>query len=336
MLSEQATTIVSVASVLGKVLDFYKLDKYSIARKAGLDVDVSYKPNDRISTQTLQKIWSIAREQSGDECIGLTYAKVIQPASLCGLGLAWITSDTLKDSINRLVRYQYAISTAIDFSLIELDDCYQIKLCSKLKDPLDVSVDAAVATLFQMCRITFGPDLKADRVCIGHEKPSKSEEFNEFFGVKVEFEFAAKASNIFFSKNIFERRLSSSNPDLARMNDQIVVEYLKKFDKKNISLQVRARIIEELNNGVPHQEKIASDLHMSLRNLQRKLKCEGNSYKAILDETRSELSRQYLRGSDRSIVEIGFLLGFTEPSNFARAFRRWVGTSPQEYRQSIT
>ncbi len=119
------------------------------------------------------------------------------------------------------------------------------------------------------------------------------------------------------------------------MSDQVVIDYLKQFDKKNITMQVRARIIEELNNGVPNQEKIASSLNMSLRNLQRKLKEEDTSFKKILDETRSELSRQYLRGSDRSIIEVGFLLGFSEPSNFARAFRRWTGVSPHEYRETI-
>lgn len=292
---------------------------------------MAYKPGDRISTHILQKVWRIAREKSADDYFGIAYAELIQPASLCGLGLAWITSDTLKDSIKRLVRFQHSITTSGDFIFNELDDCYQIILQSKLKHPVDVSIDASVATLFQMCRITYGPGLKVIRVCISHPEPESFEKFNEFFGVKVEFD--APDTQIFFSKNSFERKLASSNPDLARMNDQVVIEYLKQFDKKNLSMQVRAHIIEELNNGVPHQEKIASDLNMSLRNLQRKLKQEGSSFKIILDETRSELSKQYLRGSNRSIIEVGFLLGFSEPSNFARAFRRWTGYSPLEYRE---
>jgi AraC-like DNA-binding protein len=332
MQTEQLTTVASIASVLGKVLDHHGLDKFAIAKQVGIDMDIAYRPNDRISTKKLQAVWEIATQTSGDDSIGLTYAKLIQPAALSGLGLAWITSDTLKDSLNRLVRFQRAITTSVDFIVNELDDCYQIILHSKIKNPVDVSIDAAVASLFKMCQITYGPDLKVLRVRIAHKKPPKNKNrFDDFFGVDVEFN--AKESQLFFSKNTLERPLGSANPDLARMNDQVVIEYLERFDKEDVVMRVRARIIEELNNGIPNQDKIAASLNMSLRNLQRKLKVENTSFKIILDETRSELSKQYLRGSDRSIIEVGFLLGFTEPSNFARAFRRWTGVSPNEYRE---
>ena len=119
---KQKTTIVSIASVLGKLLDNYGLDRLAIAQSAGIDTDIAYKPNDRISTAMLQKVWKIAETKITDDSFGITYAKLIQPASLCGLGLAWITSDSLKDSINRLVRFQHSISTNVDFKLNELDD----------------------------------------------------------------------------------------------------------------------------------------------------------------------------------------------------------------------
>ncbi len=331
--TEYPTTVVSIASVLGKVLDHYGLDKYAIAEQAGIDTRIAYQPNDRISTTRLQKVWKIAHQQSADDCLGLVYAQLVQPASLSGLGLAWITSDSLKDSINRLVRFQSAITTSIDYVFNELDDCYQVIFRSKIKNPEIVSIDASIATLYKMCQITYGPDLEVDAVSIAHAKPDCAHKFDEFFGVKVKFD--AQETQLFFSKNVLELRLPTSNPDLARMNDQIVIDYLKCFDKHNIVMQVRARVIEELNNGIPHQDKIAGQLNMSLRNLQRKLKDENSSFKGILDETRSELSKQYLRGSDRSIIEVGFLLGFTEPSNFARAFRRWTGVSPNEYRDSV-
>ncbi|HED33197.1 MAG TPA: hypothetical protein ENJ08_03125 [Gammaproteobacteria bacterium] len=80
----------------------------------------------------MQKVWAIASEKTADDCMGLTYAGFLQPASLCGLGLSWITRDTLKNSIERLVRYQRAIPTAMDFSFNELDDCYQVVLRSKV------------------------------------------------------------------------------------------------------------------------------------------------------------------------------------------------------------
>jgi len=72
---------------------------------------------------------------------------------------------------------------------------------------------------------------------------------------------------------------------------------------------------------------------MSLRSLQRRLNDEGTSYKDLLDETRRELASHYMAESHRSINEITYLLGFSEPSNFSRAFRRWTGCSPSAYRE---
>ncbi len=331
MKTEALTTVVSIAVVLGKVLDHYGLDKMAIAKEVNIDTNIAYRPNDRISSAKLQKVWKIAHAQSGDDCIGLTYAEIIQPASLCGLGLAWITSDTLKDSIDRLIRFQAAITTATSFIFNELSDSYQIIIKAKINKPESVSVDAAIASLYKMCQITYGLDLVAKRVCISHSQPDCSNKFDGFFGVNVEFD--TEETQIFFSKEMFDLRLANANPELARMNDRVVIDYLKKFDKSNIVIQVRAQIIEELTNGIPHQEKIARYLNMSLRNLQRKLKEEETSFKIILDEIRIDLSKQYLRGSDRSIFEVGFLLGFSEPSNFARAFRRWTGESPNEFRE---
>jgi len=220
----------------------------------------------------------------------------------------------------------------MDFSFNELDDCYQVVLRSKLKNPVDTSFDAAVATLFQMCKITYGPELTLEKMCFTHSAPDCAKKFDQFFGLNVRFD--ADETQVLFSKNSFEIKLPTSNPELARMNDQVVIDYLKSFDKMNISIQVRSKIIEQLTNGVPQQNQIASSLNLSLRSLQRKLNDENTSYKDILADTRLQLSQQYLKGSDRPIIEIGYLLGFSEPGNFARAFRRWTGTSPHEYRET--
>lgn len=332
MKNDNPTTSVSIGSVLGEVIDHYGLDKNDIAKQAGIDTNVAYGSSDRISAEKIQKVWRAVKELTGDDCVGLTYAKFIQPSSLNGLGLAWITSDSLADSIKRLIRFQHSISTAIDFTLNEIDAGYQILLRSKIKNAVDISIDASVASLLRMCRITYGPELEVERVSFSHTQPNCVEEFKEYFGIPVEFD--ASETMIVFPKDAFEKILVTANPELARMNDLVVIEYLKKYDKENVSLQVRAQIIENLNSGVPDQEKIARVLSMSLRNLQRKLRSEGTSYNILLDETRSELSRQYLRGSNRSIFEVAYLLGFSDSSNFSRAFRRWVGMSPQEFRQS--
>ena len=99
-----------------------------------------------------------------------------------------------------------------------------------------------------------------------------------------------------------------------------------------MAVQVRAKIIERLPSGHVTQEEIAQELNMSLRNMQRRLRGEGTSFTQLLDDTRRTLATQYVRSRRLSINEITYLLGFSEPSNFSRAFKRWTGLSPSEFR----
>ena len=71
---------------------------------------------------------------------------------------------------------------------------------------------------------------------------------------------------------------------------------------------------------------------MSQRSLQRKLQHENSSFTSLLNETQQQLAMQYIRESHRSIGEITYLLGYSEPGSFTRAFRRWTGKSPMQFR----
>ena len=83
---------------------------------------------------------------------------------------------------------------------------------------------------------------------------------------------------------------------------------------------------------MPSVETIARNLMMNVRNLQRELQAEGTSYQQILDNTRQELALRYLKKLDTPIYNVAFLLGFSEPSAFHRAFKRWMGLTSKAYR----
>ena len=82
-------------------------------------------------------------------------------------------------------------------------------------------------------------------------------------------------------------------------------------------------------------QQIAEALHVSNRTLQRKLREEGTSFMDLLQDTRLQLARKYLKHPGRSVVETASLLGFSEPSTFSRAFKRWTGSAPNEYKESV-
>jgi AraC-like DNA-binding protein len=187
-----------------------------------------------------------------------------------------------------------------------------------------------MATFLRMCRITTGENIKPLLVHLRRPRPPNTERYERFFGSPVEYN--TETNRLCFERALVDAPLSTPNPELARVNDQTVIDYLARFDRASIAMQVRAEIIGRLPEGSPHQDTIAESLHVSLRSLQRRLKDENTSFKKLLEETRRELALQYIRDSHRPIAEITYLLGFSEHSNFTRAFKRWTGRSPAEFR----
>ena len=235
--------------------------------------------------------------------------------------------------MKRLVRYQRVISTLSDYRLRTLDGVVELSLNLAPHGPdiHPVTLDAAMAIIVQMCRLALQVSLRPARVALRREQPSCADRFSAFFQCPVEF--SARLNAIYLDAGLLEQPLPSANPELARANDRVVIDYLNRFDRETLSMQVRARLIDLLPSGQPTQAQVAETLHMSVRNLQRRLHAEGTSFKQLLDETRRELAVQYVRQAYRPIGEITYLLGFSEPSNFTRAFRRWTGSTPMGFRQ---
>ncbi|MEN8165927.1 MAG: AraC family transcriptional regulator [Pseudomonadota bacterium] len=218
---KEHTTLISVASLLADAIEHYGLDYRPIVREAGIDPDKYYGPNERLPVNRLQKIWRLAVERTGDPCFGLTYASYIQPASLHGMGLAWLASDTLKDGLKRLVRYQRVVSTALDIQLEEENDRYHLifRSTAYTAQPVPASIEAMLASFFRMCRITAGPDIRPMDVMFSHDNPGCAKRLEQFFDSQVGF--SAKDNRIVFDKSVLESPLSSAHPELARVNDMM-------------------------------------------------------------------------------------------------------------------
>jgi len=329
---QETTTLGSVSSLLAEALRQSGIDPAPLFDQAGIDISAAKDPDARVPTHRMLNLWSLAIEATDNPCIGLFASRHFQPAFLHGLGFSWLASDNLLDALNRLVRYSRLINTAIEFRVDTQAKTIDLVVVVPDLFPnyVPAGLDLGMAVFLRMCQLTTGDFLLPSHVVLQRQKPCCSEQFTKVFGPSIEY--SASENRLCFDRELFTRPLTTSNPSLARINDQAVVDYLARFDRSSISMKVRASIIELLPDGMPKQDNIAETLHVSLRSLQRRLKEEKTSFKHLMDETRYSLARQYLREHHRSISEITYLLGFSEPSNFTRAFKRWTGKTPAEFR----
>jgi len=103
----------------------------------------------------------------------------------------------------------------------------------------------------------------------------------------------------------------------------------------NILNRAKAAIIDNLGSGDVNETSVAESLHMTPRNMHRKLQKEDSSFKILLTEIRRELAQQYIQDRSKTLTEISFLLGFSEVSSFSRAYKGWTGQPPSEARQVL-
>ena len=321
--------------LIAKALDSYGLDSKALFEQAGMNHAKLRDPVARFSYLSVRRLWEISAETTGDPCFGLTVASYWHPTTLYALGYSWLASKNLDEAIQRLVRYTRIVNTAAGgvFRTEKDDDSFRlIADISQLALPtIPIAADAAIAMILIMCRSAYGEDFHPRRVLMHHERPSCADRFERLFAAPVDFD--QPRYEIWVDPVVIDEPLATANPELVRINDQIVTDYLAHLDRSDVTTRVRAKLIERLPEGDISEEEIALALNLSSRSLQRKLKAQGVSFKHLLDDTRKELGLQYVRNPHHSLIEIAFLLGFAEPGNFTRAFKRWYGVPPSQYRQ---
>lgn len=335
-ITTELTTLSSVSALLAQTLLGLGHDPAPLLMKAGIASGDVGNPTKRIPTIRMQTLWRLALQETGDPALGLVVARQFQPAVLHGLGFACLASDTLHDVLRRLVRYSRILIDMPDFQLQETEITTDLLVQTPDLGPdfVHAAMDMGMAIFLRICQITEGTDILPEHTCLARPTPANTTPYKTVFGPNIDFE--ADTNSLCFDKALAHAPLATAHPELARLNDQTVIDYLARYDRNNITMQVRSRIIEQLPDGRPSQGDIAFKLNTSLRSLQRKLREQDTSFKELLSNTQQELALVYIRDSNRSIGEITFLLGFSEPSNFTRAFKRWTGQSPAEYRERHT
>jgi AraC-like DNA-binding protein len=298
-----------------------------------MDPELMKRPGGRYRLDSIDNLWRKASKIIADPCFGLKAAELWHPSNFSALGYAMLASNTLRTAFERMDRYHRVLSDERPITLDETEEGLNLTLVfSHEKRDIPARNDAALAIIMSMCRLNYLEDLAPVSVTLTHPKPSCSARFYEYFRSPVVFE--APANSLTLPIEAVDKNLPGSNPQLAELNDQVMIEYLAQLGQDHITEKVKAVIIDQLPSGKVTDETVARTLYMSSRKLQRQLRSDDTTFTTLLTEIRQDLAQRYLREQDISLTEIAFLLGFSESSAFSRAFKRWMGVTPSEYRKA--
>jgi AraC-like DNA-binding protein len=335
MLPFQAPSVLTswTRTILDALVD-KGIDASAVLDEAGIGLEEFSDPNGRFPASSSDRLWGVATRHAKDPAFGLSVSHYVKYTTFHGLGFAMMASSTLREALQRLVRYNHVVTDATDLRLDVSGTSARLTLlvADGHPPPAPEAIDAAMSLMVRTCRFltarTFAPiDVEQTRPA-----PADPEPYTTFFGCPVRF--SAPFEALTFDARVLDRPIEMSNPELARLNDEAVRAYLERVKTGSVVDQVRARLATRLTDR-PTPASVAKGLGLSQRSLQRRLKERGTSYEEILTEVRKDLACEYLRQERYSITELAFILGFEDASAFARAFRRWMGKSPSCFRAEL-
>ncbi len=322
--------------VLSQGLARLGVDVPALHQQAGINAADYHGSNERIPWQLIDRVWELAVEHTGNPCLGLEVVEDLNPAVYRALGIALICSSSLRDFFQRFERFFAVISTleVVEFRA-EQDHAALIDHAIVDYSPSTIGChsDAFAAFTLKFARMVY-PDFVPVKVRLAWTPPKNQQaRYEKLFGCPLEY--GCKDSALLVSLDELDTPLVGANPDLAVQNDQLALTVLDKLSELDLPTKVYAQLIHFLPTGQCSRERVARSLAMSESAFQKKLKSAGTSYQEVLDKTRKELAQHHLE-QQVSVDEVAYLLGFTDTSNFIRAFRRWTGTTPRVYRESVT
>ncbi|MES1205821.1 MAG: AraC family transcriptional regulator [Pseudomonadota bacterium] len=301
---------------------------------AGRDVDIeTIEGGDkRLSVDRLPHLWDDAAVAAGDRLFGLHAGAGIEEHTFGVFSFLAATSETWGEGLERVCRYFRMVT---DFGRYELAVDGATASLLFVLDPRVRGVsphlcDFVVAVAFTYGR-RFADGFQVREVLLPYPAPPDTADHERFFSAPVRF---GKALGFVFPAALLGARMRTAAPRLAALLERIAEEKIAGLPAADPLTEVRLAIRAGAHAGNVSLGAIARRLHVSPRTLQRQLALADTRFAAELDRVRHEMAIALLGQPELRLQEIGFLLGFSEPATFYRAFRRWTGVSPGRYRQS--
>lgn len=329
--ASSATVIAGYGIAIANALEYNGVDSKRIFHAVGINEPIPNDPLHRLPENTITRLYKACVEVTHNPYFGLTVAKFLHASNLHALGYGLLASSTLLDFLHRLERHMAFLSLTASMEVCEAG-CETQLIAHMHTEACAETQDAWAAFLVRFMRLINGGKLEILRLELPHAMPADGAgPYIDLFRAPVLFD--RPAFLLALPRELMTLPLQGACPELAQFNDKLATEYLAKIDRHDVVACTRARIIELLPSGQCSRDQVAEALCMSPAKLQAKLTQRNTNFHNLLSQIREEFARAYLRQPSISITEITYLLGFTDISNFTRAFKRWTGISPSEFRK---
>ena len=299
-------------------------------QRHGIDIATLNQPRERLPAAAVDALLADLRDHFQRPCLGTELAEFHRLNDTHALGITLLASDNGLQALERGLRYQQLLSTGAPMYLEEHKGQVELIFVPQtFEQSRDVLSTYLLAMLWRCMKMAAPATLQPLKIAMALPQPD-NQHFETAMGCKVAWSQGRTA--MIFNKAQLLERWQMHNTEIVRSNEPMLDNLLRSLRTGDVAGQVRWQLLDALNEQLPTEEHVAQALHMSPRTLQRRLKTENTSYGEVVQQTRMQLAQQLLASPDISATEVGLACGFSDASAFTRAFKRWTGTTPSDYR----
>jgi AraC-like DNA-binding protein len=277
------------------------------------------------------------RDLSSDPCLGLKLAKFYSLPTYGLIGYAMLSAPTFRHAMNIIESYVELTYTVCDFHLEVAGNIASLILRPKypIPQPLrDMLMDRDMACCYVGFSETLGEVIPLVEVSLLHTGHKSHTEYTEFYNCPVTLN--ANCCRLSFDAQLLDKPLPMRNFQASGIFDQQCQLMLSRLSKQGSFIEeIRQKILAKPSHSFPDINSLSDQIHISVRTLRRRLSEEGTSYRAIVEDIRFDLAKDYLGQSRLSLDMISELLGYHDAASFSHAFKRWTkGVTPSSWRKN--
>ena len=281
----------------------------------------------------ITRLWRAAVHCTQDAGFGLKAGAGVGPASFNVVSYLLQSAPTLRAALALVQKYQRLISDGGRFQTITGPEAcwvvYHPRQGALAFSPHQI--ESVLAAVVVFARWVTGSALRPQRVQLSQARIGPLAGYREVFQCPVDFEQAF--SGVLLANAQLDAPLPQANAQLAQAHQQQAAARLAALSRQDgLEQTLRMWIASQLQGQAPARAQAARALGLSERTLARRMRAEGLSYCALLDGVRRDAALQAVAQTTRALSDIALALGYAEPSVFTRAFRRWTGATPGQWR----
>jgi len=333
-MTDQKTVSALIVKAVIEVLIELNLPANEFCQKLNLNMDTLTSPHDRVPEAAFGGLMHMARLHSNIPSLGLLIGERLLPSALGQFGFNLMTADNVQEVISRAMKYQQHLGNSMSLDIEHDTDYYTVSINIDMphSETSDLIMDLAMANVFHSTCWIFGNNELHPKSChFTRTMPDNINDYKKYFKCPVYF---GQESNTFVAPiQLLERKSPSRNKQLDEVNEYELQRIVACSGEQSLTQLVEKQILELLPSGDISMATIASNFNISERTLLRRLKEEDCTFLELVDQTRKILSKHYIEKTESSFQEITFALGFKDSSTFYRAFKRWYGQTPSQFKR---